>query len=234
MAIQDDLTQALATVIVEALSDIPSNARSHAAKMAKLLLANPGAVRLPFIPPAADQVLVDYIDPSDGTTIRTAVAVKANGELYMGSMPDEATNKVALFRIYGGGQGLLLGADISGSLQNHVALIQGQVRMRRNVGGYDSVNAFQWIADTEAHSDAADYTITKYHAPIHRLTGALGGTRNAILPNTGFWYLLNATTQSIVYKTAAGTGITIAASRGAPAYADGTNVVRLGPDSVFT
>jgi hypothetical protein len=60
------------------------------------------------------------------------------------------------------------------------------------------------------------------------LTGALTATRNVICPAVSKMYVVrNNTTggQSIVFKTSAGTGITVANGQSALLYCDGTNVV---------
>jgi hypothetical protein len=82
----------------------------------------------------------------------------------------------------------------------------------------------------------ADYTLTATNGAsdearnmVVRMTGALTATRNVICPTANKLYIVeNATTggQSIIFKTTAGTGITILNGTEAAVRCDGTNVVR--------
>jgi len=83
-----------------------------------------------------------------------------------------------------------------------------------------------------AMSDA-DYTLTVVdEAPDQarqmfiNLTGTLSTTRNVICPAVSKLYIVhNATTQSIVFKTPSGSGITVASTARAILYCNGTDVV---------
>jgi hypothetical protein len=57
--------------------------------------------------------------------------------------------------------------------------------------------------------------------------------RNVVLPNTekAFYSFHNNTAQSLTLKTSGGTGITVATTKRALLYSDGTNVVRYTPDT---
>lgn len=81
----------------------------------------------------------------------------------------------------------------------------------------------------------ANYTLTANNgtsdearqAIIH-LTGTLSATRNVVVPTADkSWLVYNNTTggQSVVVKTSAGTGVTIANGKKRMVYCDGTNVV---------
>ncbi len=80
----------------------------------------------------------------------------------------------------------------------------------------------------------ANYTLTtaneaadEARQAVIRLTGTLTATRNVTCPSTSKLYVvLNATTggQSIVFRTAAGSGVTIPNGQRALVYCDGTNV----------
>jgi hypothetical protein len=83
-----------------------------------------------------------------------------------------------------------------------------------------------------AMSDA-DYTLTVVdEAPDQarqmfiNLTGTLSTTRNVICPAVSKLYIVhNATTQSIVFRTPSGSGITVLTATRAALYCNGTNVV---------
>jgi hypothetical protein len=83
----------------------------------------------------------------------------------------------------------------------------------------------------------ADYTAVQadYQAKIMEFTGAITATRDVIVPLTsGYqWTVFNNTSgaQSIRIIGATGTGITIANAMRAIVYADGTNIVRVTPDT---
>jgi hypothetical protein len=83
-----------------------------------------------------------------------------------------------------------------------------------------------------AMSDA-DYTLTVVdEAPDQarqmfiNLTGTLTTTRNVICPAVSKLYIVhNATTQSIVFKTSAGAGVTVLTTARAILYCNGTDVL---------
>lgn len=83
----------------------------------------------------------------------------------------------------------------------------------------------------------ADTTLTYVQAAARALefTGALTAGRNIILPDTSFRELViyNNTTGgfALTIKTSAGSGIAVAATKRAIVYCDGTNVVRVTPDT---
>lgn len=78
-----------------------------------------------------------------------------------------------------------------------------------------------------------DYTLTtvtgaadQARNAVIALTGTLTATRNVICPTATKGYVVqNGTNQSIVFKTAAGTGVTIPAGQAMPVRCNGTNVV---------
>jgi hypothetical protein len=63
-------------------------------------------------------------------------------------------------------------------------------------------------------------------ALVLNVTGTISTTRNLVVPTINKPYIIqNATAQSVVVKTLAGTGVTVPAGRETIVYADGTNVV---------
>lgn len=83
----------------------------------------------------------------------------------------------------------------------------------------------------------ANYTAIQddYQAKIMEFTGTISNTRDVIVPITsGYqWTIYNGTTgaQSIQIIGITGTGVTIANDKRAIVYADGTNIVRVTPDT---
>lgn len=79
----------------------------------------------------------------------------------------------------------------------------------------------------------ANYTLTSVTGAVDQarnavlvLTGTLTATRNVICPAASKSYVVqNSTSQSVVFKTAAGSGVTIPAGVTMPVRCDGTNVV---------
>lgn len=86
-------------------------------------------------------------------------------------------------------------------------------------------------------SDAA-YTLTQAEAApsVLTFTGTLTATRNITVPLVGKrqWTVYNGTGQSLQFIGATGTGVTVASGRRAVVYSDGTNVVRVTPDTLGT
>lgn len=81
----------------------------------------------------------------------------------------------------------------------------------------------------------ANYTLTAAEArnKILQFTGTLTAQRDIIVPNgPQEWTVFNNTTGgfNLNFKTSAGSGITVAATKRALVYSDGTNVVRSGAD----
>lgn len=86
---------------------------------------------------------------------------------------------------------------------------------------------------TQAMSDA-NYTVNTDQArcDILELSGTLSATRNVVVPLKPWqWTIYNGTTQSIQIIGATGTGVTIASTKCAIIYADGTNVRRVTADT---
>ena len=76
---------------------------------------------------------------------------------------------------------------------------------------------------------------TEYRQRILRFTGTLTAARNIVVPITdgGEWIVYNNTTGGFGLQVigATGTGITVAATKHAIVYADGTNIVRVTADT---
>lgn len=122
-----------------------------------------------------------------------------------------------------------------------------QLRLEKQAAGENSntwgtiVNTvFELIEDAVASVATvsmtdANYTLTanngstdEARCAIIELTGALTASRNVVCPTAEKWYLVFNNTsgaQSIVFKTTAGTGITVANGKKMLVYCDGTNVV---------
>lgn len=112
-------------------------------------------------------------------------------------------------------------------------------RIRVNSGGTDlewSENSLS-VRISRAFPSDANYTavLSDYRANIMEFTGAITVTRDVVVPLTsGYqWTVFNGTSggQSIRIIGATGTGITIANGMRAIVYADGTNIVRVTPDT---
>ena len=93
-----------------------------------------------------------------------------------------------------------------------------------------SIAAVTWPSDANYTAVSASYS-----KRVIVLSGAtLTATRDYVLPTVAgyLWTIFNNTggAQSIVAKTAAGTGITIATGKTASVYCDGTNVLRSSAD----
>lgn len=97
---------------------------------------------------------------------------------------------------------------------------------------------------THAVATDGDYTLATGSSPPEWVfpvvqvtdTGAtLTAGRNIVVPsNVKPYMLVNETAQILTLKTATGSGIAVAASRAAPVMCDGSDVFRLGADSVLT
>jgi hypothetical protein len=81
----------------------------------------------------------------------------------------------------------------------------------------------------------ANYTLSaaEYRRKVVKLTGTLSATRNLVLPTVAgaIFIIDNQTTQSLVVKTNAGTGPTIATTKRATLYCDGTDYIRVTADA---
>jgi hypothetical protein len=104
----------------------------------------------------------------------------------------------------------------------------------------NALGAVQSVSNTRivrAFPSDANYTAVQadYQAKIMEFTGTIGATRNVVVPITSAyqWTVFNNTTgaQSIQIIGTTGTGITIANGKRAIVYADGTNIVRVTPDT---
>ena len=90
---------------------------------------------------------------------------------------------------------------------------------------------------SRAFPSDANYTAVQadYQAKIMEFTGSIGATRDVVVPLTsGYqWTVFNNTTggNSIQFIGTTGTGITVANAKRAIIYADGTNIVRVTPDT---
>lgn len=82
---------------------------------------------------------------------------------------------------------------------------------------------------------SADVTLTAAEARCRYLTitGVLTNNRSVIVPNDWEGIIYNANTGlfTTTIKTQSGTGVSVGQTKRAPLFADGTNVVRTGPDT---
>jgi uncharacterized protein YaiE (UPF0345 family) len=89
--------------------------------------------------------------------------------------------------------------------------------------------------DVSVAVTTANVTLTAAQARARYLTttGVLTGNRDVILPDRGEWivYCNNTGAFTTTFKTAAGAGVVVAQTKRAVLYSDGTNVVRITPDT---
>jgi hypothetical protein len=73
----------------------------------------------------------------------------------------------------------------------------------------------------------------EYRNQILEATGTLTAQRNLVLPLNGQWTIFNNTTGGFGVQAigASGTGVVVAAGKRAIGYGDGTNIVRVTPDT---
>jgi hypothetical protein len=82
---------------------------------------------------------------------------------------------------------------------------------------------------TDANTTLAD---SEARNQILEFTGTLTATRDIVVPLAPFqWTVYNGTNQSLRFIGATGTGITVATTKRAIVYSDGTNVVRVTADT---
>lgn len=150
--------------------------------------------------------------------------------------------------------GTVLGGNIESSFAgDYIKLLNNDAQVFR-LGGGGAVEAvsfrqsggsrgfnggWAWFIATTTPATDADHTVgaSEYIAPILQLvTGAWTTGRNVILPNTlgGTWIVVNNTAFSATFKTAAGSGIAVAAGRSATLRGNGTNILRVTADCDFS
>jgi hypothetical protein len=128
-----------------------------------------------------------------------------------------------------------------GAASYDTVLLPGESRgfYINNSGGLDPDNTRPYTRRVGiTYPSDANYTVVypDFLASIIEVSGALTATRNLVLPTCDHkqYFVYNNTGQSIVVKTSGGTGPTIAASRGAWVYCNGTDYKRMSADSVST
>lgn len=94
----------------------------------------------------------------------------------------------------------------------------------------DAIAGTVGVAMTDANKtlSTANEAVDEARHMFINLTGALTATRNVVCPSVSKLYFVSNNTsggQSIVFKTAAGTGVTVANGARVALYCDGTNVV---------
>jgi hypothetical protein len=112
---------------------------------------------------------------------------------------------------------------------------QGGVTANEALDVFDAAHALKSLVMTDAN-----YTVGTTGTPADwqygtlKFTGTLGADRNVVVPdNKKSYSIINGTTGgfAITVKTASGTGIAVAAGKAAIVACDGTNVVRITPDT---
>lgn len=129
--------------------------------------------------------------------------------------------------------------------RNTTSFTAGQIPLYEVVTGTASVTSYtdrrSWIEPEYITSKvsfavtSADVTLTaaQARARIITTTGVLTANRNVIVPNDwyGTVFCNNTGAFTTTFKTSAGTGIVVAQTKYAILWADGTNVVRITPDT---
>ncbi|MER2512177.1 MAG: hypothetical protein ABTQ25_07120, partial [Nitrosomonas ureae] len=133
--------------------------------------------------------------------------------------------------------------------KNTVGFTGGSIPLYTAATGASSVTSYTdnraWVAPAYLPSNgsisvtAADVDLTavanadKARCSYLTTTGALTANRNVIVPNS--WqatvYCNNSGAFTTTFKTSAGTGVVVAQGKRAVLVADGTNVVRITPDT---
>ena len=137
-------------------------------------------------------------------------------------------------------------ADRSGVVsRNTVAFTPGRIPLYTAVTGTATVTSYSdqraWVTPTYLPGRAsvavttADVTLTAAEARCRYLTttGVLTGNRSVIVPDNweGVVYCNNSGAFAMTVKTAAGSGVLVAQGKRALLLADGSNVVRVTPDT---
>ena len=129
--------------------------------------------------------------------------------------------------------------------KNTTGFTAGSIPLYTVVTGSSTVTSYTdnraWVQPQAMTSSAsvavttADVTLTQAQAACQYLTttGALTGNRNVIVPNNwqGIVFCNNSGAFTTTFKTSGGTGIVVAQGKRAILLADGTNVVRVTPDT---
>jgi len=101
--------------------------------------------------------------------------------------------------------------------------------------GAADIRASQVSNTASVSVTTADVTLKgqEHCAPYLTTTGTLTGNRNVIVPNNwqGIVFCNNSGAFTTTFKTAAGSGVVVAQGKRAVLVADGTNVVRVTPDT---
>jgi len=162
---------------------------------------------------------------SDGSLVAVA-----NGTL---TLTASATNRVYL--TLSGTVAVTSGAAAADELVLLYAVVTGAASVtsyQDHRYGFDPPWA---VVRASADAAAGDVTLSgaTRRAGYLTVTGSLTANRNVIVPNDWQGIVYNATTgaYSLTFKTASGTGVAVAQTKRAMLLADGTNVVRITPDT---
>ena len=129
--------------------------------------------------------------------------------------------------------------------KNVVGFTAGNIPLYLIVTGASTVTSYtdyrQWVLPQDQTSNvsvaitSADVTLNANQARCNYLTttGVLTGNFNIIVPNNwnGIVFCNNTGAFTTTFKTAAGAGIVVAQTKRAILYANGTDVVRVTPDT---
>lgn len=117
---------------------------------------------------------------------------------------------------------------------NGGALTAGTAKFSGAISGNATAPTLKRTSIALADADTT-LTSTQYENVILEFSGTLTAGRNIVVPATagGTWIVNNLTTGgfALTVKTAAGSGIAVAASKAAIVYSNGTNVLRATPDA---
>jgi hypothetical protein len=128
---------------------------------------------------------------------------------------------------------------------NTTGFTAGRIPLYEVVTGASTVTSYTdrrapWRPGYVSHNAAvtvttADVTLSAAQARARRIvvTGAMTAARNLVVPNDGEWIIDCQATGgfALTVKTAGGSGVAIANAKRALVFADGTNVVRITPDT---
>jgi hypothetical protein len=129
--------------------------------------------------------------------------------------------------------------------RNSTSFTAGQIPLFEVVTGASAITSYTdrraWTQPDHITSKisvavtSADVTLSAAQARCRHLTttGVLTANRNVIVPNDwdGIVFCNNTGAFTTTFKTSGGTGIVVAQTKYAVLWADGTNVVRISPDT---
>lgn len=182
---------------------------------------------------------VDFTQVAPGTADRGVVNLGSGGFAGGGSgnFAGNASGTALAINAPSGFAGDLVMAQVNGAQFFRVGSGGAceAVSFRQSGGSRGLAGGWAWKVVTITPSADADYTVLSadYDAPLMTLVaGSWASGHNVILPATtgGMWWVSNVSGFAAVFKTAAGTGITVATARAATLVCIGGNIVRRTAD----